>query len=71
MGRTACKGTSVPVQRCTVPFTYRKDVLPIQSTRTVILLCVASRGDSSTSTTEVLISPYPDQEGNKLMFLSE
>ena len=71
LGRTACKGTSVPVQRCTVTFTHKKDVRPIQTTRTVIQLCVASLGDSSTSTTEVLINPYPDHEVNKLMFLSE
>jgi hypothetical protein len=36
-----------------------------------IQLCDAYRVYSSTSTTGVLLSLWPDQEGNKLMFLSE
>jgi len=49
------------VGRQLINYVSRKAIRPIFKSQAV----------QPTDSTEVLISPYPDQEGNKLMFLSE
>jgi len=49
----------------------RKRVTILTSVRGMLLFEINRKHARSNHITGVLISPYPDQEGNKLMFLSE